>query len=275
MKGSMQASIFRAVWRSALLIAAALFLLGLRWILSALCLRKETIDRALRRYLLRMWARFFARVAGIRVNLQGFPPRPPFFLVANHLSYLDMLVLNLLTGCLFVSRGDVQFWPVIGPIARSLHIVFVDRLRIRDTQRAGEEIADTLRKGDGIVIFPEGRISVGLEVAPFKSSLIEPAVALGVPVHCAALTYQTLEGMPPADQLVSWWRPEPFFYHLFRLLGYPGVHVAVRFADEPLSGDDRKDLAFRLHARVSEMYVKPVASPVPAVVRPAISAESA
>jgi len=257
----------RASTRSLLLIVAALLLLAVRWVLSALVLRREQLDRTLRRVLLRAWARFFARVAGIRVEVQGTLPKPPFFLVANHLSYLDMLVLNLLTGCLFVSRGDVKDWPVIGPIARSLHIVFVDRLNIRDTHRANQEIADTLRKGDGIVVFPEGRISVGLAVAPFKSSLIEPAVVLGVPVHCAVLTYRTRPGMPPAGQLVSWWRPEPFLYHLFRLLGYPGVNVMVRFAEEPISGGDRKDLAFRLHTVIAGMYTSPVTSPVPTITR--------
>lgn len=264
----------RASARSVLLILTALLLLALRWILSTLFLRREQSDRTLRRVLLRAWARFFAWVAGIRVEVQGTPPKPPFFLVANHLSYLDMLVLNLLTGCLFVSRADVKNWPVIGPIARSLHIVFVDRLKIRDTRRANQEIANTLRKGDSIVVFPEGRISVGLTVAPFKSSLIEPAVALGVPVHCAALTYETRAGMPPAGQLISWWRPEPFFYHLFRLLGYPGVNVTVRFAEEPVSGGDRKDLAFRLHAVVSAMYTRPLTSSVPAILqKPAARAE--
>ncbi|HPO30066.1 MAG TPA: lysophospholipid acyltransferase family protein, partial [Candidatus Hydrogenedentes bacterium] len=259
--------LIRALTRSVLLIAAALVLLATRWILSALCLRREGIDRALRRHLLRAWARFFAWVAGIRVQVHGTPPKPPFFLVANHLSYMDMLVLNLLTGCLFVSRGDVKDWPIIGPIARSLHIVFVDRLKIRDTRRANQEIAETLRKGDGIAVFPEGRISVGLAVAPFKSSLIEPAVALEVPIHCAALTYETLDGMPPAGQVVSWWRPEPFFYHLFRLLGYPGLKVTVRFASDSLCGEDRKDLAFRLHAMVSRMYETPITEPVPAIAR--------
>lgn len=263
----------RASARSVLLILAALLLLALRWILSTLFLRRERIDRTLRRVLLRVWVRFFAWVAGIRIEVQGTPPKPPFFLVANHLSYLDMLVLNLLTGCLFVSRGDVKDWPVIGPIARSLHIVFVDRLKIRDTRRANQEIADTLRKGDGIVVFPEGRISVGMTVAPFKSSLIEPAVELGVPVHCAALTYATRPGMPPAGELISWWRPEPFFYHLFRLLGHPGVYVTVWFADEPIFGGNRKDLAFRLHALVSGMYTSPVTASVPAIVQERAAAQ--
>ncbi|HOJ68414.1 MAG TPA: hypothetical protein PLH06_06420, partial [Candidatus Hydrogenedentes bacterium] len=64
-----------------------------------------------------------------------------------------------------------------------------------------------------------------------------------------------------------WWRPEPFFYHLFRLLGYPGLKVTVRFASDSLSGEDRKDLAFRLHAMVSRMYETPITEPVPAIAR--------
>jgi 1-acyl-sn-glycerol-3-phosphate acyltransferase len=177
-------------------------------------------------------------------------PGPPFFLVANHLSYLDMVVLTHQTGCIYVARGDVEHWPVIGFLSKSMYVIFIDRKNQRDTVRVNRLISHAIEMGDAVAVFAESRISAGRDVEPFKSALIEPAVAAGLPVHYATLGYETLAGDPPAGEIVNWWRPEGFLFHLQRLLRHRGVVARVRFGDEPLCGDDRKELAPRLHAAV-------------------------
>lgn len=226
----------------------------LRLLVWPTALYSEALDRRLRRPLIQTWARSFALIAGVRVVVHGTPPKPPMFLVANHLSYLDMLVIIHQTGCIFVSREDVQYWPVLGFMAKSLYIIFIDRKDKRDTVRVNKLIAHTLEMGDGLAIFPESRISRGLDVEPFKSSLIEPAVANKVPVHYATICYETPPGSPPANRIVGWWRPESFFFHLFRFLGHHGCTATVYFGEEPLSGNDRKELAERLHEAVRKNY---------------------
>ncbi|HEX72321.1 MAG TPA: 1-acyl-sn-glycerol-3-phosphate acyltransferase [Candidatus Hydrogenedentes bacterium] len=227
----------------------------LRLLIWPTALYSEALDRRLRRTLLRLWARSFALIAGVRVIAHGAPPKPPMFLVANHLSYLDMLVIGHQTGCIFVSREDVQYWPILGFMAKSLYIIFIDRKDKRDTVRVNKLIAHTLKMGDGLAIFPESRIFCGQDVEPFKSSLIEPAVANKIPVHYATICYETPEGSPPATRIVAWWRPEPFFQHLFRFLSHRGCTATVYFGEEPLFGDDRKELAERLHEAVRKNYV--------------------
>jgi 1-acyl-sn-glycerol-3-phosphate acyltransferase len=215
----------------------------------------KRLDRRLRRRLLQCWTWGFARIAGIRVVTEGTPPTPPFYIVANHISYLDMLLLTHQSGSIFVSRGDVEHWPIIGFLASSLYIIFIDRQSRRDTVRVNRLIDEALQLGDGIAVFAESRISVGLDVEPFKSSLIEPAVANKIPVHYATLTYETLPGCPPASQIIAWWRPEPFFTHLLRLFSYPGLTATLRFGLEPIAGDDRKELAQKLGDAVRALYV--------------------
>ncbi len=215
----------------------------------------EKADRRLRRWLLQSWARLFAVVAGVKVVVRGTPPKPPFFIVANHVSYMDMLILNHQTGSIFVSREDVQFWPIIGFMAKSVYVIFIDRQDKRDTVRVNKLIEHALEMGDGVAVFAESRISCGLDVEPFKSSLIEPAIANRIPVHYATVTYETPEGCPLASKIIGWWRPEPFFAHLLRLLRCPGFTVTIRFGPEPISGTDRKELAERLHAAVREQFV--------------------
>lgn len=236
-----------------LVMTPALFII--RLCVWPAALFSEPLDRRLRRVLIIWWNRIFARIAGIRIIAHGTPPKPPFFIVANHLSYVDMLLLTHQTGCIFVSRGDVEHWPIIGFLAKSVYILFIDREDKRDTVRVNKLIEHTLKAGDGIAVFPESRISRGLDVEPFKSALIEPAVANHFPVHYATITYETQPPLPPANEIVGWWRPEPFFYHLFRLLSYPGFTATVRFGDAPIAGDDRKVLAAQLHQAVRQHFV--------------------
>ncbi len=214
----------------------------------------ERADRRLRRELIRLWAYGFAAIAGIRIRVHGTPPPHPFYLVANHLSYLDMLLLCRETGCIFVARGDVEHWPVLGSMAKSLYIIFIDRASKRDTMRVNTLIKHALEMGDGLGVFAESRISRGLAVEPFKSSLIQPAVDNQMPVYYATLSYETAPGCPPASEIVGWWRPEPFFFHMLRLFSYPGCTATLHFGAEPIGGDDRKVLAQQLHDAVEETF---------------------
>jgi len=237
--------------------------LGTMWTLLVWLLRvmvwpltwySEALDRRLRHRIVRRWARGFAPLIGMKVEVTGPPPDPPYYIVANHLSYVDIWVLQYAVGCAFVARGDVQHWPVIGVIAKSVHVLFIDRERREDTVRINALIDHMLNMGDGLAVFAESRISRGLDVEPFKSALIEPAVRNEMPIHYATITYRTHPGCPPASKVVSWWRPEPFFHHLFRLLRCRGFTAHIHFGEEPLFNEDRKQLAQELHKAVRASY---------------------
>lgn len=247
--------ILKSVRFALIFFVIAPILFGVRFLVWPVAWYSPRLDRRIRRFLLWSWTAFFRRIAGIKVVTQGTPPKPPCFIVANHLSYIDMLMLTYLTECIYVSRGDVEHWPVIGFMSKAMYVIFIDRTNKRDTKRVNVLIEEALEQGDGIAVFAESRISSGFDVEPFKSALIEPAVANKLPVHYATITYETAPGMPPASQIVGWWRPEPFFYHLFRLLGYRGFTARVIFGDAPISGDNRKELAGKLWKAVRANYV--------------------
>lgn len=244
----------RAITRAILLVIVSLFMLCLRLLVWPTALVSRRTDRHLRRFLLKTWARLFAFAAGMRILAEGPAPKAPFFLVMNHVSYFDMLVLARETGCIFVSREDVADWPVVGFIAKSLYIIFIDRTLKRDTVRVNALIQETLREGDGIGVFAESRVSCGMSVEPFKSPLLQSAIDLNMPVHYGALNYRTVEGAPPEGEIVSWWRPEPFYVHLYRFLQYPGATATIRFCEAPIQGSDRKELAKLLHAGVLSLF---------------------
>lgn len=196
------------------------------------------------------WARASARIAGMRIEVRGEPPRGAFLLVSNHLGYIDVITIAACTDCVFVAKSDVARWPLIGFICRTIGIIFIDRARKRSIPETIQDIERRRRRGFGVVIFPEGTSSSGDEVAPFKPSLLELAASGGEPVHHVALEYETPTGEVRAREAVCWWGDMPFGEHVYNLLRMPGFRATVAFGARPIVAEDRKELAERLHAAV-------------------------
>jgi 1-acyl-sn-glycerol-3-phosphate acyltransferase len=116
------------------------------------------------------------------------------------------------------------------------------------------EIQSALAEGVLVVVFPEGTSSNGAEVLPFRSSLLEPALAGHQPISIAWLHYETPGG--DAKQEVCYWGDHEFFPHLINLLGKKSVRATLRFGTFQRTTDDRKELAKQLHAAVSALKAK-------------------
>ncbi len=194
------------------------------------------------------------RLAGIRVTVHGTPPAAPFFLVTNHISFLDVFVLASKLGCVFVSRGDLRNWPVFGFMSHQMNTIFIDRERMRDTVRVNELIASVLTEGHGIVVFPEGGVSQENRVLPFKAALLDAPARLGIPIHYGVIHYATLPGDPPASAVAIWRDGVTFLQHYFAFATLRRVDAVITFAPNPIAGVDRKQLASALHDAVSALY---------------------
>jgi 1-acyl-sn-glycerol-3-phosphate acyltransferase len=239
----------RVVLRVALLVpwSAGCFAAWLLLAVPALLVGRLAASRALVQHL---WSRGMCAILGVRFLVSGSRPRAGALLVANHLSYLDILVLGAQFPCTFVSKAEVARWPVLGFLARAMGTLFLEREKKRDLGRVNHALARRLGRGETLVIFPEGTSTSGAEVLPFRPALLEPAVTLGLAVHFAALQYATPSGARPAAEAVCWWGDMEFLPHLLGLLALPGVEASVAFGAEPLRADDRKDLAVRLRRAV-------------------------
>ncbi|HEY0385091.1 MAG TPA: lysophospholipid acyltransferase family protein, partial [Pyrinomonadaceae bacterium] len=214
--------------------------------------------RRWRSYIFRRWAQSVAFIAGMKISVQGAPPSPPFLLVSNHLSYMDIVALAAHVDCTFVAKSEVGNWPVIGLLCRSMRTIFINRKLRSDIPRALAAIRLALKQGSGIVLFAEGTSTAGAAVAPFKPSLLELAARSRMPVHCASLSYLTPTGAPPAASAVCWWGDMTFPGHLFRLLGLRSFEAELIFGAQPVQAADRKVLSHRLWAAVSAQF-SPVA----------------
>ncbi len=218
--------------------------------------------------IVRFWAKGVARLLGMRIVVEGAPPRPPFLLVSNHLGYVDIVAYLATLDATFLSKIEVGAWPFVGMLARGVGTLFIDRERRRDLPRVASDIECTLASGRGVIVFPEGTSSGGDAVLPFRPATFEAAARLRVPVAVACLEPETGPGEPHAREAVCWWGDMEFAPHvvaLAKLAGRGGFTTRIRFGAAPLGPADRKTLSERAHAAVVALHAPRTTETEPAV----------
>ena len=241
----------RASFRFASFAAATLALYG-AWFLSAPFIPNRV---RWRQTIFHLWARAFQSIAKMRVEIIGAPPAPPFFLVSNHLSYADIPLLRAVCASVFVAKGEIENWFLAGRICRDMGVIYIDRQNRRDIPRAGGEIVERLEAGEGVIVFPEGTSTRGETVLPFNSSFLEFAAKKNLPVHFAAIGYETPSGEMRASDAICWWRDYGLIRQMFLLFQLREFTATVNLGDQPVSSRDRKELARALHEKVLEKFV--------------------
>jgi 1-acyl-sn-glycerol-3-phosphate acyltransferase len=247
-------ALLRGVLRGVVLVLTSAIwfgTLGLGNVVGALA---PDVPRRLRRRLFPAWARWSCRLLGIRIQVQGIPPQPPFFLVSNHLGYLDIAVLGSIGATRFVAKQDIDRWPVFRWFFRSMAPIYVSRRHPSDLVRANVDIEQAVRNGEGVVLFPEGTSSSGQSVLPFNPSLLDVAAKNRFPVHHAALTYRTPPDEIPASDAACWWGDAEFVPHFARMLTISCIDAMITIGPQPLCFDDRKQLAKRLERAVRSQF---------------------
>jgi 1-acyl-sn-glycerol-3-phosphate acyltransferase len=241
----------RAAFRMTLFVVATLSLYS-TWFVGAFFIPNRIFWR---QWAFRSWAHAFVKIARLKIEVVGSRPRPPFFLVSNHLSYTDVAVLRAVAEGVFVAKGEIDSWFLAGRIVRDMGTIFINRQNRRDIPRAGSQILEALDRGEGVIVFPEGTSTKGEEVLKFNSSFLEFAAQSDLPVHYASITYRTPPGEIPAHLAVSWWEEISFGAHLWRMFKVSKVEATVTFGEAPIHSTDRKELARKLWEGVSEGFV--------------------
>jgi 1-acyl-sn-glycerol-3-phosphate acyltransferase len=244
----------RAILRLGGLITWAATLLAVYFPLRLVLSAWDGAVRQLKSSTFRIWAKGTAWISGMHVIREGHPPKPPFVLVSNHLSYMDIVLLATQVNALFVAKAEVDRWPIIGFCARRVNTIFVERGSRGDLPRVLHLMQEALHAGSGVVFFPEGTSSDGSEVMRFKSSLFDVPMKLGYPVHAAAISYETPPEWPAAKSSVCWWGDMTFPDHLYRLLQLPGFHARVVFGEGVPHREDRRAFADALRVAVKKGF---------------------
>ncbi|MDZ7773867.1 MAG: lysophospholipid acyltransferase family protein [Balneolaceae bacterium] len=200
------------------------------------------------------WASGCFTIFGLRLTVEGNPPKGPFILVSNHLSYLDVVPLWYLTDATFVAKQELSGWAFFGWAMRRLEVIFIDRANIRDLPRVNREIARHLDLGEGIIFFPEGTSTKGDKIHPFNAPLLHYAARNRHPVHYVSIGYKTRDPEKPASRYVCWWGDMDFIGHFMDFITLRRVEITLRFGEEPVVSGDRKNLAEELENNVSRLF---------------------
>jgi lyso-ornithine lipid O-acyltransferase len=218
--------------------------------------------------------RFMARLFGIRIKTIGKPiTGEGVLIVANHTSWLDIVVFSAVGRLSFVAKSEVATWPLFSTLAKLQETVFVERTRRHATGQARDQIRDRLLAGDTLVLFPEGTSNDGNAVLPFKSALmgaVEARVDDGkggqraVRVQPVSTAYVGLHGIPMGREnrpLFAWYGDMELVPHLYEALKTGPIDVIVEF-HPPMDVDHvggRKALAVRSEAIVRRGQMRALA----------------
>ncbi|MBL0422163.1 1-acyl-sn-glycerol-3-phosphate acyltransferase [Ramlibacter sp. AW1] len=152
-------------------------------------LRFPRLDPLQRQQEVQAWARRMLRALDVRLEVRGAPAAGPVLQVANHLSWLDILVLLAAGHCRFVSKADVRHWPFIGRMATGAGTLYIARESRRDAMRVVHRIAASVQAGEVVAVFPEGATGDGRTVLPFHANLLQAAISTQSPVQPVALDF--------------------------------------------------------------------------------------
>lgn len=249
-------SLLRASGRAPLLLGLTLLLLVPA---SAMVALRGRLNHGL----IRFWTRSVCGLIGLKIRCHGQPEvgRPTLY-VANHVSYLDILVLGSLLDAAFVAKAEVAGWPLIGWLAKLGRTLFVERRAIVAAKQR-DAIASRLAAGDSLVLFAEGTSSNGCGVLPFKSALFGSLHAADPngdrSVQPITLAYHHWSEQQPSEPTAyAWYGDMTLLPHLWRILGLQGAEVDVHFHLPVASAAfaSRKCLARQVERIVADGLIK-------------------
>ncbi|OYV36059.1 MAG: 1-acyl-sn-glycerol-3-phosphate acyltransferase [Thiomonas sp. 20-64-5] len=140
---------------------------------------------------IRDWSAQLLRLSGIALQVNGTPSQTPSLVAANHISWLDIFAINAVQPVRFVSKSEAASWPLIGPLVRGVGTLFIERQRAQDVVRVIHQMAQCLRQGHHVGVFPEGTTGYGHDLLPFHANLFQAACVGDCPatVQPVALFY--------------------------------------------------------------------------------------
>lgn len=153
--------------------------------------------KSLRNVLISWWCKKLIGAFNIKVIVTGDVPPGNLthaMIIANHVSWADIHVLNSIIPLRYIAKADIKNWPVFGFFAKQVNTLFIDRAKKQEAMRIVDITTECLLAGDRLCLFPEGTTTDGTSVLPFKSSLIEAAIRAEVPIYPVAIHYAMPDG---------------------------------------------------------------------------------
>ena len=208
--------------------------------------------------MIRVWSGRLLAILGIAPRIRDHGALPvPCMVVANHVSWLDIFVINSRHPVRFVAKSEVRGWPLIGPLCAMTGTVFIERIKRRDAHRINEVIGEALADGDRVAVFPEGVTSHGDVVQHFHANLLQAAVDRACPLQPVALRYLDCDGARCAA--AAYVGDQSFAASLLAILAEPAIIAEAEFLAPVMPrGHPRRELARITETAISGALGLPV-----------------
>ncbi len=199
-----------------------------------------------------VWAMQLLRIWGIDLEVRGQPVvSGPALLVCNHISWLDIVVIHATRHCRFVSKSELKNWPLVGMLATGAGTLYIHRAQRKDAMRMVKDMAQSLRDGDVLGVFPEGTTGDGIGMLPFHANLIQSAIEGEAPVQPLALQFVDAHGISMAARYID---DDTLLGSIWSTLNARGLKAVVNFgAPEVANGRDRRQWAADLQQNVMKL----------------------
>lgn len=201
---------------------------------------------------MQVWGKLCCWVLNIRIQKEGATEKITSggMIVANHIGSVDIFVMAACFRVSFVSKSDVRAWPLAGYMTRIANTIYIDRTRRRGLTVMVQAIAERLRSGHYVVVFPEGGATSGQRVERFNSSAFEAVVKAESSVIPVVIRYYD-DGEP---SVACWPEGLSFLGNIKRLLMHPRLNVKVWVLPQVTGETDRQVLAESSRALISKKY---------------------
>ena len=238
----------RACWR---LLRVVLHILGGVWTILTVFPRLATEQKHQR---VQVWALEMLACIAIKLIVKGSPPvAGPMLLAANHISWVDIVVMHATRHCRFVSKDEIRRWPLVSTLANAADTLYITRESRRDAMRVVHQMAQCLHDGDVLAIFPEGTTGDGTSLLPFHANLLQAAISADAPILPVAL--QFVDGRTGAISFAPCYvGDDTLWQSLWRTLSASNVQAVVQFGTAELSqGRDRRTWAADLRETITKL----------------------
>lgn len=212
--------------------------------------RFPSLEAQARHQRIAWWSGKMLRLLGLELRVQGQFHSGPKLIVANHVSWLDIMAVHAVhPQARFVSKAEVREWPVLRRLVDSASTLYLERERRRDAMRVVHQVADALRDGHTVAVFPEGTTGAGPELLPFHGNLLQSAISIGAPVQPVVLRYaDRWQPFAPAATFLGDTTLAQTLWMLARARGL-AVHVTV-LPPHDIGQTSRRELAAQLRERM-------------------------
>ena len=212
--------------------------------LMTAAIRFPRLDEPRRMLEVRQWSARLLAILSVRIEAHGNPPRPgePAMIVANHVSWLDIIALNAVSTARFVAKSEIRRWPLIGWLVAQGGTIFIERARRHHVAHVNREVEAALKHGATFAVFPEGVITRGDVLKPFHASVLQPALTCDATLYPVAIRYTRDDGSlcREADYADN----KTLLRSLLAMVTQPVIHARLDFLT-PVScnGRERRELA--------------------------------